>query len=178
MSVFRKKSWSPYLVGWGIGMLSWFSFATADRPLGITTAFENTAALLTKSVVPTEAATNSYFRAPDKKPKIDWEWALVIGVFLGSYWSSKTSGDRSDRAVPAIWERRFGRGKPLRYGAAFAGGAVMMFGARVAEGCTSGHGISGTLQFAVSSWIFVVILFASAILFSFLLYGKEGYHHV
>jgi len=36
-----------------------------------------------------------------------------------------------------------------------------MFGARLAQGCTSGHGISGALQLAVSSWTFVVVLFAS-----------------
>jgi hypothetical protein len=26
-----RKSWPPYLVGVGIGVLSWFAFATADR---------------------------------------------------------------------------------------------------------------------------------------------------
>ena len=46
------KSWPPYAVGVGIGLLSWFAFATADKPLGISTAFENTAALTEKAVVP------------------------------------------------------------------------------------------------------------------------------
>ena len=39
------KSWPPYVVGVGIGLLSWFAFATANHPLGISTAFEHTAAL-------------------------------------------------------------------------------------------------------------------------------------
>jgi hypothetical protein len=30
------KSWSPYVVGAGIGILSWFAFATADKHLAIT----------------------------------------------------------------------------------------------------------------------------------------------
>ena len=46
------KSWSPYVVGAGIGVLSWFAFATANHPIGITTAFENTAALTEKAAVP------------------------------------------------------------------------------------------------------------------------------
>lgn len=46
------KSWPPYAVGVGIGLLSWFAFATVDHPLGISTAFENTAALTEKAVVP------------------------------------------------------------------------------------------------------------------------------
>ena len=55
------KSWSPYAVGIAIGMLSWFSFATADTPLGITTAFEHSAALTKKAVAPSAAESNSYF---------------------------------------------------------------------------------------------------------------------
>ena len=39
----------------------------------------------------------------------------------------------------------------------------MGFGSRWAGGCTSGHGISGTLQLAVSSWIVAVFLFISGI---------------
>ena len=29
MSGVRAKSWSPYAVGFGIGVVSWFAFATA-----------------------------------------------------------------------------------------------------------------------------------------------------
>ena len=39
---------------------------------------------------------------------------------------------------------------------AFGGGMLMAFGARLAGGCTSGHGISGTLQLNVASWISVI----------------------
>src|ERR1017187_9300942 len=45
MNPLTKQSWSPYLVGAGIGVLSWLAFATADRPIGITTAFEYRALL-------------------------------------------------------------------------------------------------------------------------------------
>lgn len=31
MNILRMTSWSPYVVGVGIGILSWFAFATADR---------------------------------------------------------------------------------------------------------------------------------------------------
>jgi hypothetical protein len=46
------KSWSPCVVGAGIGVLSWFGFATSNHPIGITTAFENIAALTEKAAVP------------------------------------------------------------------------------------------------------------------------------
>lgn len=169
-------SWSPYVVGAGIGVLSWFAFLTADHPLGITTAFEHTAALTEKAIVPSMAESNSYFR--EESPKIGWEWMLVVGVFFGAYLSSKTSGDRNAPAVPPLWQQRFGTSRLKRYAVAFVGGAVMLLGARMAEGCTSGHGISGTLQLAAASWLFVIIIFAAGTATAFLLYGREGQKHV
>ena len=46
----------------------------------------------------------------------------------------------------------------------------MGFGARWAGGCTSGHGISGTLQLAVSGWIAVVGFFVGGIASAMLIY--------
>jgi uncharacterized membrane protein YedE/YeeE len=175
------KSWSPYVVGAGIGVLSWFAFGTADHPIGITTAFEHTAALTEKAAAPQWEQTNPYFEkkaSEGKPPKIDWEWMLVIGVFIGAWISSRLSGDRAERSVPPLWEWRFGQSPAKRLAAAFAGGALMMFGARLAQGCTSGHGISGALQLALSSWIFVVLLFIAGTAMTFALYGKEARDHV
>ena len=178
MDVLRRKSWSPYVVGALIGVLSWFSFATADKPIGITTAFEYTAALVSKAVAPGSTSANPYYTAPEKFPKIDWEWMLVAGVFFGAFISSTLSGDRTKEAVPELWRTSFGGSTSKRFAAAFAGGAVMMFGARLAQGCTSGHGISGTMQLAVSSWTFLAALFASGAGAAFLLYGRKGVKHV
>lgn len=177
----RMKSWSPYVVGVGIGMLSWFVFATANHPLGITTAFENTAALTEQAAAPEAAQANPLFAkkaAEGKAPKIDWEWMLVIGVFIGAWLSARMGNDREPRKVPPLWQWRFGPSVAKRFAGAFFGGALMMFGARLAQGCTSGHGISGALQLAVSSWIFVLLLFAGAVAAAFLLYGKEARSHV
>ncbi|MBA3481104.1 MAG: YeeE/YedE family protein [Pirellulales bacterium] len=176
-----KKSWSPYVVGALIGMLSWFAFATADHPIGVTTAFEHSAALAEKAAAPKVAQTNSYFakkEAEGKPPKIDWEWMLVVGVFFGALASSQLSGDRNTPTVPALWRWRFGSGPAKRLIVAFFSGGLMMFGARLAQGCTSGHGISGALQLAVSSWMFIVVAFGVGIVTTFLLYGREGAKHV
>ena len=178
---FTMKSWSPYLVGIGIGILSWFAFATADHPLGISTAFEHTAALTDKAVVPQEEQTNEYFakKAQEgKPPKIGWEWMVVFGVFLGALLSAWLSGDRSSETVPPLWRERFGSSVILRLAVAFGAGALMMFGARLASGCTSGHGISGNLQLAVSSLVFTAVFFTVAIITALALYGRKGASHV
>jgi len=175
------KSWSPYAVGVGIGLLSWIAFATADHPLGISTAFENSAALTEKAVVPGVEQTNGYFTAKaeeGKPPKIGWEWMLVVGVFVGALVSSRLSGDHSPETVPTLWRWRFGGSPGKRLVVAFLAGGVMMFGARLAQGCTSGHGISGSMQLAASSWVFSAVFFAVATATAFALYGTEGANHV
>ncbi|WP_418316979.1 YeeE/YedE thiosulfate transporter family protein [Piscinibacter sakaiensis] len=177
MNVFKRVSWSPYVVGALIGVLSWFTFASVDRPLGITTAFEYTAALAVQSAAPAIEASHAWFAEPDKDPKIDWEWMLVVGVFLGAWLSARLSGDRPERPqVPALWAERFGDGKGRRYAAAFVGGMLLMLGARFAQGCTSGHGISGTLQLAVSSFIFVAVFAAASIAAASAIYRHGGDH--
>jgi uncharacterized membrane protein YedE/YeeE len=175
-NLITRKSWSPYFVGAAIGVLSWFAFASADKPLGITTAFENTAALVEKAAIPNFEQANDYYAAKaqeGKSPKVDWEWMLVLGVFIGALLSASLSGDRTRETVPEPWRRRFGGSVTRRFAAAFLGGALMMFGARLAQGCTSGHGISGALQLAVSSWVFVVVFFAVATGLALLMYGRE-----
>ena len=178
---FVQRYWSPYIVGALIGVLSWFAFATADKPIGITTAFEHTAALSGKAAVPQFEQKNEYFaakQAEGNSPKIGWEWMLVVGVSVGALLSAGLSGDRTRLWVPPLWASRFGPSKAKRLIAAFLSAALMMFGARLAQGCTSGHGISGTLQLAVSSWMFISVAFGVAIVTALLMYGRQGAEHV
>lgn len=170
---FGKKKWSPYVVGLLIGILSWFTFLTADHPIGVTTAFENTAAVSLQSISPESASDNNFFSKHGNDPWIDWEWFFVIGIFGGAFASARLSKDQTQESIPTLWRKRFGPSTSKRYIAAFGGGALMMIGARLAQGCTSGHIISGTLQLAVSSWIFAVVVFASGIFFSRSIYGNK-----
>jgi uncharacterized membrane protein YedE/YeeE len=74
--------------------------------------------------------------------------------------------------VPEVWKERFGPSVPKRFVAAFLGGVVIMFGARMAGGCTSGHGISGGLQLALSSWLFLGVMFATGLAVTAVLFRK------
>jgi hypothetical protein len=176
MRSLRRRSWSPWVVGAGIGVLSWFAFLTAKHGLGITSPFEHTAALVERALAPRYASSTGYFAGHE--PKIGWEWMLVVGVFLGSMISSRLSGDREAIRVPSTWQARFGASVPTRMAWAFAGGAVMMLGARVAMGCTSGHGITGVLQLALSSVVFIGVAFAIAAGTASLMFGRKGQSHV
>src|SRR3546814_5329009 len=89
--------------------------------------------------------------------------ALVGGIALGAALSARLSGSR--RAVMSYaWSRGLGiTSLSGRLPFAFAAGFIMLFGARVADGCTSGHGLSGMAQLAISSFIAVAAMFAGGI---------------
>jgi hypothetical protein len=173
MRILRRSSWSPYAAGAAIGALEILSMLTAKKPLGITTAFEETAALVARKIAPESMNVDDYERAQETTPKIGWETGLVAGVVLGSMLSARLSGDSTPPPVPEAWRRLVGPSRALRYGAAAVGGALMMFGARMAKGCTSGHGISGTMQLSASSWLFTPIIFATGSMVSKTLFGRD-----
>jgi hypothetical protein len=172
----KEEPPSAEAIGTGIGLLNTASFATAGQGLGVTTPFEDVAALAAQRLAPDATRINRYLQHRDEAPKIGWEAFLVLGVFLGSRIAAVRSGERTQRAVPPDWRRGFGPDPVLRGAGAFAGGALMMFGARMAKGCTSGHAITGNSQLAASSWLFSAVMFASAVATAHLLYGKEARH--
>ena len=128
--------------------------------------------MLIQGASPALAESSSYYQ--EHSPKIGWEWMLVVGVLLGSFISSFISGDREPITVPPLWKSRFGSSVPLRLAIALLSAGLMMFGARLAQGCTSGHGISGNLQLSVSSWLFSLIFFSAAILTALFVYGRRA----
>ncbi len=174
MSWLRAKRWSPYAVGALIGVLSWFSFLVAQKPLGVSTAFVRTAGLVEKAVAPEHVAENAYFQS--KTPRVDFGVMLVVGILAGAYVSARLSGTYQVERVPELWARRFGPAVWKRYAGAFLGGLILVFGARLAGGCTSGHAISGGLQLAVSGWLFIAAVFAAGIATALALFGREVSH--
>jgi hypothetical protein len=132
LEFFQQVQWSPYLVGALIGVLSWFAFLSVGKLLGVSTAFVRTTGMIEGALVPNHLKGNPYFQ--EEKPEIDWQWMLVLGIFIGSFLSAWISGDLSFKAVPKLWETQFGSSIWFRWSIAFLGGVILMFGARLAGG--------------------------------------------
>ena len=164
--------WSPYGVGAGIGVLVLISFILSNRPIGCSTAYVRASGLGEKLLKGERVERNEYY----KKfiPKIDWEVVLLTGVVIGALISSRLSGSFSFEAVPELWKAGFGPSFLLRAVVAILGGILLGFGARMAGGCTSGHGISGTLQLAASSWLALSCFFIGGFGAAYLLYVVVG----
>jgi uncharacterized membrane protein YedE/YeeE len=168
MNVFTLECWSPYAVGIGIGILAILGFLLSDKTIGCSTAFARTSGMIEKLFRGSRVKEKSYYRK--FAPVVDWEWMLVLGVLIGAFLSSILSGQFSLQWIPSKWAEAFGSGIPLRFVVALFGGVFLGFGSRWAGGCTSGHGISGTLQLAVSSWIATVCFFIGGIATSMIIF--------
>ncbi|MDX9974130.1 MAG: YeeE/YedE thiosulfate transporter family protein [FCB group bacterium] len=162
-------AWSPYLVGALIGVLSMFTFYFSDKALGASTAFASVAGLIGRLIAPRHTDSLHYY-ADKKASKIDWQVALVIGVIIGAFLAAWSGGEITGRWLPPMWTERFGESVWLRLAVAFLGGGLMAFGARMAGGCTSGHGISGAMQLSVGSWIALLGFFAGGTATAMLLF--------
>lgn len=153
--------WSPYLVGTAIGVLSWLTFYFSGKPIGASSFYAEFAGFLGKLIAPRHTASLTYFK--DKPPRVSWEFVFVVATIAGGAISALTGGEFANEWLPPIWEVRFGDSVALRAAVAFPGGMLMAFGARLAGGCTSGHGISGTLQLNVASWIAAICIFVGGV---------------
>jgi len=166
----RSIDWTPYLAGAGIGVLSWVVFAVVANPIGITTAISQVAGGLATNVI-TEAVThNSYWKIHPFR--LDYGTLFLVGTFFGAMASAVASGTFRVEQVPPSWRERFGPSLARRYAAAFIGGVLTMYGARMAGGCTSGNGISQGLQLAVVGWTFLAVMFPVAIVTAMLLFKR------
>jgi hypothetical protein len=169
----RRIDWKPYLIGAGIGVLSWTAFAVANNPIGITTALSQVSGGVATPVLGADAvAQNSYWAK--NALKLDYGTLFLIGTLLGGALSALLARNWKIETVPTVWAERFGPSAARRYLAAFAGGVIAMYGARLANGCTSGNGISGGLQLALSGWLFLAVMFPAGALTAFLLFRPRS----
>jgi uncharacterized protein len=161
-------AWSPYLVGAGIGVLSWLTFYFSDKSIGASSFYAQLAGFLGKLIAPRHTASLAYFK--DNPPRVGWGFVFVVSIIFGGTIAAITGGEFANEWLPPLWIARFGDNIMLRAAVAFGGGMLMAFGARLAGGCTSGHGISGTLQLSLASWIAVICFFIGGIAVAMLLF--------
>lgn len=165
----RRIDVMPYAIGAGIGILSWIVFVVVNNPLGITTAIgQLSGGVAIPFIGPDAVARNSYWAK--NALKLDYGTLFLAGTLIGGAISALLAGSWKIEKVPEVWARRFGASPMKRYIAAFAGGVIVMFGARLANGCTSGNGISGGLQLALSGWVFLAAMFTTGTLTAFALF--------
>lgn len=166
---YSGPAWSPYLAGAGIGVLTWLTFYFSKKPVGASSAYATLAGMLGRLAAPKHTARLAYYQK--NPPKLDWELCFIGATVIGAFLAAWHGGELTQRWLPPMWEARFGEDSLFWRGTiGLLGGGLMALGARMAGGCTSGHGISGTLQLNLASWIAVICFFLGGIAVAHLLY--------
>ena len=146
---FRRRTWSPYVSGGLTGVLLALSVLVTGKFLGASTSFVRVSGMIEKLFWPERVAHMPYLLK--KTPTVDWQVMMVLGIFVGALLSAWLSRDLKVTLVPSLWESRFEYTPFKRVLVAFVGGVIALFGARMAGGCPSGHGLSGVGQLSMGS---------------------------
>lgn len=153
---------NPYLGGALLGVVLFLTFYVTGNGLGASAAINRVQVGLLSAVAPAHVNRVAYMSelgGGDRKPFADPSVFLLLGTILGGLASGLVHG----RVRP---ETRRGPRVPVaaRWALAFAGGAIMMYGARMARGCTSGQALSGGAVLSVGSFAFMFAVFTGAYL--------------
>ena len=160
----RKRNYNWLFAGIALAVLNCIVFLTAvfDRPMGASSTYPYVGDLLTGLFENDPISTN------EKSGK--WQLIFLAGAMLSGLIFSLLRKDFKIKLIYSGWSKTQGKSKSKRIIWAFTGGFTMLIGARMAEGCTSGHVISGGMQMAASS-----LLFGAFVFIGLLVTGKYFY---
>lgn len=130
--------------------------AVSDRLIGASTAYPYVIDHITG------LKDYSYYLEIQKHGK--WELIFLIGAFFSGLILSVIRKEFRFVLIYDNWKEHKGDSSAKRIIWSLVGGFLIVFGARMAGGCTSGHIISGGMQIAASSYVFAVFVFMSLLI--------------
>lgn len=136
--------WQHYLLGGVlIGSGAALLFVLTGRIGGMSTVFSSSWSFLVR---------RPFFQQPRFVDSRGWRLVYALGLVLGAliWWLGFAGGVREATAVPA-WQL-------------LVGGFFVGYGARLGNGCTSGHGICGLGSLQLPSLMAVLTFMATAFL--------------
>jgi len=185
-----KKLVVPWYVGGFLLAAAFLLAIILVKPIGVSTQFVIFDAAAWDMVNPdviVEGETgytspNAYLNKSDGKyaknaaNPLNYSFVFVLAMMFGAFLSSRTKGDKptpQQKAMPDVWRNTFGDSNSQRYIMSFIAGFIVLFGARLAGGCTSGHMMSGIMQTALSGYLFSLGVFITAIPLAIILFKKR-----
>ena len=154
--------------GIGLAVLNAVVFleALTNRIIGASTAYPYIGDAITGNT------GNDYF-SKIKGPG-EWEVFFLTGAFISGIVISLFRKEFKITLIHSNWEKYKGNSAAKRIIWSFIGGFILIIGARMAGGCTSGHVLSGGMQLAVSSLVFAVFVFGGLLITGKYFYRKNA----
>jgi uncharacterized membrane protein YedE/YeeE len=146
---------NPYMAGVLLGLTLLASFLILGAGLGASAGIARVGAFAESCVAAEHVLSSKYFGGWGTQPLRYYLVFMLAGTFLGGLFSALLANRISLRI-----ER--GRAAPagLRAGLALAGGIIVGYASRLAQGCTSGQALTGGAMLLSGSLLFMCCVFA------------------
>jgi uncharacterized membrane protein YedE/YeeE len=161
----KDFKWLHSAVGLAVLVAIVFLSSTTNRVVGASSTYPYLAGLVSG------LTDHPYFQKIEKSG--NWELIFLSGAFLSGLIFSLFKREFRMSMVHDHWIKYKGHTPVKRAVWSFIGGFLLLFGARMAGGCTSGHVISGGMQLAVSSLVFAVFVFGGLLITGRLFYKPQ-----
>lgn len=152
-----RPLWPPFVAGIVLGLVLILTFVLVGNGVGASGTFARIAAFVGMHVAPQATEANGYLGrmvANNANPMAAWIVVEVAGLALGALLAAIGAGRfrvHVDGATKiGLWPR---------ISLALLGGIFAGFGSRMAAGCTSGVGLSGTAMLGIGGFIFLIAFF-------------------
>lgn len=187
-NLIKQQQWSWFISGIVLGLIFIIAVVLV-KPIGVSTQFVIFDGVVWNSVQelviedPEAKSGYSSFNAYINKSggkyaksianPLNYSFIFAFAMILGGFTASRLQDKKvkkDEQPLPKVWKDRFWKSSKKRYLTSFLGGILVLFGARLAGGCTSGHMMSGMMQTSVSGYLFTLGTFAVAIPAAIILY--------
>ncbi len=179
----NKNNWIKGAVVLGF---SFFIAILLVKPIGVSTQFSVLSGIV-HSTVDSDVivedssretgyrSSNAYYDKSEGKlakaikNPLNYDFIFVLSIPVGGYLGyllfsrKKKAEEEEDDDVESCLLDGKKKGFIGKYALSFIGGFLLLFGARMADGCTSGHMMSGMMQGSISGYVFAISVFATAI---------------
>ena len=150
---------NPYVGGALLGIVLFLTFYITGNGLGASAAINRVQVAATSLFSHAHVDRVAYMAemgGGSRKPLADPAVFMLLGTLFGGFVSGLANRRvrMETRTGPRV-------SAPARWAFAFLGGAIMMYGARLARGCTSGQALSGGAVLSVGSFAFMFAIFAA-----------------
>lgn len=159
-----SRKWIVAGVGLALLNAALFFSGWQQRPLGASTSYP----FVGDSIV--GLTQNDYYASCTSSG--GWQIWFLLGAMIAGFIYAVATKTFRIKLIQERWTEYKGTSKTKRIVWAIVGGAILIFGARMADGCTSGHIISGGMQFAASSYIFAIFTFIGFLGTGYLFYTR------
>jgi len=143
------------VAGAGIASVTLALVFVTNRRLGISSTFEDLCSL---------ALRLPYFQRQAVMSGRGWRLPFALGLLLGGLVSAVLGGGWSPTWALGLFDDRIGLGPAGKLAWMFVGGLFIGFGTRLANGCTSGHGIFGMSNLERASALSTISFMAAGVL--------------